>query len=119
MLSRSLTLLFVFAFCFNTISGQNDLVAFTDRNSFSAAARDLSVHDFEGIVPNNGFKHYQREGVLKYEGLEFRTGGGAKFGAGPVIVVGSWYQAGPAYETTSDCTGALPISRVTLTLTLH
>src|SRR6185503_14410911 len=28
-------------------------------------------------------------------------GGGARFGPGPVIVVGGWYQAGPAYETTT------------------
>ena len=101
MTYRILTLFVLLAFCFFTGSAQDSIDSFTDRGSFTAAARDLKVHDFEGIVPNSGFKHYQREGALNYAGLEFRSGGGAKFGAGPVIVVGAWYQAGPAYETTT------------------
>ena len=98
---RFLTLLSLFAFSFLTIPAQDGITSYTDRNSFSAGARDLKVNDFEGIVPNTGFKQYQREGSLHYAGIEFRPGGGARFGPGPVIVVGAWYQGGPAYETTS------------------
>jgi hypothetical protein len=95
-------LFFLFAFSFLSVAAQEEIHTYTDRNSFSAATRDQTVHDFEGIVPNSGFKHYQREGSLRYAGLEFRpVGGVTKFGPGPVIVVGAWYQAGPAYETTS------------------
>ncbi|HEX6126124.1 MAG TPA: hypothetical protein VFZ23_12195, partial [Pyrinomonadaceae bacterium] len=101
MTYRILTLIVLLVFCFFTAAAQDGIDSFTDRGSFSAAARDLKVHDFEGIVPNSGFKHYQREGALNYAGIEFRPGGGARFGPGPVIVVGAWYQAGPAYETTT------------------
>lgn len=101
MTGRYLTLLVLSAFCVLTAPAQESIQIYKDRNSFSAAARDVNVHDFEGIVPNSGFKQYQREGALRYAGLEFRPGGGARFGPGPVIVVGSWYQGGPAYETTT------------------
>ena len=95
------TLFVLFAFYFSTVVAQDGIESFSDRNSFSAAAGDLKVHDFEGLVPNSGFKHYQREGALNYAGMEFRPEGGNRFGPGPVIVVGAWYQAGPAYETTT------------------
>ena len=107
MTYRILTLFVLLAFCFFTASAQDSFFSFTDRTSFSAAARDIKVHDFEGIVPNSGFKHYQREGALNYAGIEFRPGGGARFGPGPVIVVGGWYQAGPAYETTTGGDGLI------------
>jgi hypothetical protein len=101
MASRFLTLIPLFAICLLSVQAQENIQLFTDRNSFLAAASDVRVVDFEGIVPNSGFKHYQREGALTYAGIEFRPGGGAKFGPGPLIVVGAWYQAGPAYETTT------------------
>lgn len=101
MTCRILTLFVFLAFCFLRVPAQDGIDSFTDREAFSAAARDIKVHDFEGIVPNSGFKHYQREGALVYDGIEFRPGGGGRFGAGPVIVVGAWYEAGPAYETTT------------------
>ena len=101
MAPRYLTLFLLLTSCFVTVSAQTNIQIHSTRDAFSAAARDVTVHDFEGIVPNSGFKHYQREGVLRYAGLEFRSGGGARFGAGPVIVVGAWYQGGPAYETTT------------------
>ena len=101
MIYRFLTLLSLCTLCFVTASAQSGISAYHDRNAFSAAARDLGTHDFEGLVPNSAFKHYQKEGALHYAGLEFRPGGGARFGPGPVIVVGGWYQAGPAYETTT------------------
>jgi hypothetical protein len=101
MIRRFLTLLCLSVFSFLTVAAQENIVSHTDRKSFSAASRDLKVNDFEGIVPNSGFKHYQREGALRYAGVEFKPGGGERFGPGPVIVVGGWYQAGPAYETTT------------------
>ena len=101
MICRILVLLSFVALPFLTVSAQDAIISYPDRNSFSAAARDLTVNDFEGIVPNSGFKQYQREGSLRYAGTEFRPGGGERFGPGPVIVVGGWYQGGPAYETTS------------------
>ena len=101
MTCRYLTLFLLFASCFLTASAQTNIQVHTTKDAFSAAAGDVTVHDFEGIVPNSGFKHYQREGVLRYSGLEFRPGGGARFGPGPVIVVGGYYQGGPAYETTT------------------
>ena len=101
MICRILTLLFVTSVSFSILTAQDAIRTYPDRDSFAAASRDLKSYDFEGIVPNSGFKHYQREGALSYAGMEFRPGGGARFGPGPVIVVGGWYQAGPAFETTS------------------
>ena len=101
MTVRHLSLFMFPALCFLTASAQDGIETYKDRNAFSAAARDLVVHDFEGLVPNSGFKHYQREGALRYAGSEFRPGGGGRFGPGPVIVVGGWYQAGAVYETTT------------------
>ena len=100
MTFRYLTLILVFSCCILSTFAQEGIDSFSERTAFSQAARDLSTLDFEGIVPNSGFKHYPRE-ALRYGGLEFRPGGGARFGPGPVYVVGGWYQAGPAYETTT------------------
>jgi TolB protein len=74
---------------------------YSDRASFADAASDLTVIDFEGLAPNSGFTQYKREGKLSTAGMEFRPGGGGRFGAGFVVVAGAWYQAGPIYETTT------------------
>ena len=63
MAARFLTLILLFAFCLLSVEAQETIQSFTDRNTFLAAARDVRVFDFEGIVPNSGFKHYQREGT--------------------------------------------------------
>jgi hypothetical protein len=105
MACRFLTLLLALAFCVVSVvisaAAQDGINSFTSRDSFSAAATDVKVNDFEGIVPNSGFKQYSREGSLQYAGADFKPGGGGRFGPGPVIVVGGWYNAGPAYETTT------------------
>ena len=101
MTFRYLTLILVFSFCLLSTFSQASIDSFAERKAFTQATHDVSTLDFEGIVPNSGFKHFQREGSLQYGGLEFRPGGGARFGAGLVYVVGGWYQAGPAYETTT------------------
>jgi TolB protein len=101
MTSRFLALVGFFALCLVSTFAQEGIDTFNNRESFSASVSDIKVNDFEGIVPNSGFKQYGREGFLQYAGSEFRPGGGGRFGPGPVIVVGGWYNAGPAYETTS------------------
>ena len=98
---RILTLLLAFGFSFFTAAAQDGIDSYTGRNTFDRAVSGTSIFDFEGIVPETGFRHYQREGSLRYSGLEFRPGGGGKFGPGPVVVVGTRYQAGSAYETTT------------------
>src|SRR5688572_8912646 len=98
---RYLTLILVFSSCLLSVFAQEGIESFSERTAFTLAVRDISTLDFEGIVPNSGFKHFQREGSLRHGGLEIRPGGGARFGAGAVYVVGGWYQAGSAYETTT------------------
>src|SRR5688572_16242911 len=98
---RYLTLILVFSSCLSSTFAQEGIESFSERTAFTLAVRDISTLDFEGIVPNSGFKHFQREGSLRHGGLEIRPGGGARFGAGAVYVVGGWYQAGSAYETTT------------------
>jgi hypothetical protein len=80
---------------------QADIRPYSDRATFTAAAADLTVLDFEGLAPNSGFNQYKREGRLLTAGTEFRPTGGGRFGPGFILVVGAWYQAGPIYETTS------------------
>ena len=80
---------------------QSDPAHYSDRAAFAAAAADLTAMDFEGLAPNSGFTQYKREGRLSAAGVEFRPAGGGRFGPGVVMVVGAWYQAGPAYETTT------------------
>ena len=80
---------------------QSDPAHYSDRAAFAAVTADLTVMDFEGLAPNSGFTQYKREGKLSAAGAEFRPAGGGRFGPGVVTVVGAWYQAGPAYETTT------------------
>jgi hypothetical protein len=101
MACQFLTLLLFLTLAVVSAAAQDGINSFTSRDAFSAAAADIKVNDFEGIVPASGFKQYQREGSLKYVGAEFRPAGGGRFGPGAVIVVGGWYNAGPAFETTS------------------
>jgi len=99
---RFLTLVVFYTLCLvSTATAQESINAYTSRNSFSAAVAESKVNDFEGLVPNDGFRQYHRDGSLQYAGSEFKPGGGGRFGPGAVIVVGGWYNAGPAYETTS------------------
>jgi hypothetical protein len=83
------------------ISAQTEILSFTDRASFTAATDNLKTLDFEGIAANSGFVQFKNEGHFATAGIDFRPGGGARFGPGHLTVVGPWYQAGPIYETTS------------------
>ena len=99
---RSLAVVLLVVLC-ATISAlaQSDIPTFTDRPSFTAAADDLKTLDFEGIAANSGFVQFKREGHFVTAGVDFKPGGGARFGPGHITVVGPWYQAGPMYETTT------------------
>lgn len=94
-------LLFVFFSLINSAFGQSEISSYTDRSSFTSAVENQNVIDFEGIAANSGFVQFKREGHFTVAGIDFRPGGGERFGPGPVIVVGPWYQAGPIYETTT------------------
>ena len=94
-------LVFVLLLIIPTISGQPAVEQFNDRASFTAASSNLTVFDFEGIAPNSGFTNYKAPNVLSTHGLQFQLGGGERFGPGAISVVGGWYYAGPAYETTT------------------
>jgi len=83
------------------VQAQTAIESFVDRSAFSAAANGLKTIDFEGIAANSGFVTFKREGRFVTDGIEFRPGGGNRFGPGAVTIVGPWYQAGPAFETTS------------------
>jgi hypothetical protein len=94
--------IFFIPFCLCSIAAaQDDIDAYTSRESFDAATTNAVVLDFEGIAPNSGFKQFKTEGSMRYRGLEFRPSGGAKFGPGWVTVTGGLYYSGPIYETTS------------------
>ena len=102
MLSRFPALLVVIACSFTySVFGQSEINAYTDRSQFVSAIDDQKVVDFEGIAANSGFVHFKREGRFVVSGIEFRPGGGSRFGPGAVIIVGPWYQGGPIYETTT------------------
>ena len=85
----------------NTSYAQTGLTQFTDRASFTAASRNLTVIDFEDGAPRSGFTNYKAPNVFSTRGLQFQLGGGERFGPGAISLVGGWYYAGPAYETTT------------------
>ena len=102
MFYRSLTtILFIVLSLNSAVLAQSGIATYSDRTSFTPAAENLTTIDFEGIAPNSGFLNFKNEGRLVTAGIEFRPGGGARFGPGHITVVGPWHQAGPIYETTS------------------
>jgi hypothetical protein len=102
MLHRFSALVVFVAVCFSySVFGQSEINSYTDKSSFASAVETQKVLDFEGIAANSGFVNFNREGRFNLKGIEFRPGGGARFGPGFVTIVGPWYQAGPAFETTS------------------
>src|SRR5829696_6789958 len=102
MFYRSLTTILSIVLSLNSaVLAQSGIASYSDRTSFTSAAEDLTTIDFEGIAPNSGFLNFKNEGRFVTTGIEFRPGGGARFGPGNITVVGPWYQAGPIYETTS------------------
>ncbi len=102
MFSRSLTAILLIVLSLNSaVFAQSGIASYASRASFTSDAENLTTIDFEGIVPNSGFRNFKSEGSLVTAGIEFRPGGGARFGAGHITVVGPWYLAGPIYETTS------------------
>lgn len=102
MLYRFPTLFVLLAFCFSySVLGQSEINSYTDKAAFASAVEDQKILDFEGVAANSGFVNFKREGHFTFSGVDFRPGGGARFGPGHVTIVGPWYQAGPAYETTS------------------
>ncbi len=96
-----LALLLSITACVGTSLAQADIESYSDRASFTSAAQGLSTIDFEGVAPNSGFQLFKREGHFVTAGIDFRPGGGARFGPGHVTIVGGMHYAGPAFETTS------------------
>ena len=96
---RFLTVALLALFCAHAAFAQSEITSYSDRSSFAAASENLTTVDFEGIAPNSGFRNFNREGHFAVSGIDFRPGGGARFGPGFVTIVGHQYQAGPAYET--------------------
>src|SRR6186713_2388537 len=95
------TALFVVLCSVSSIFAQSEIASYSSRPSFTSAAGDLTTVDFEGVAPNSGFVNFKREGHFSISGIDFRPGGGERFGPGQVTIVGPWYQAGPIYETVS------------------
>ena len=94
-------LLFALFWVVPAISSQTVISQFNDRPSLTAASRNLNVIDFEDIAPRSGFTNYKAPNVLSVRGLQLQLVGGERFGPGAISVVGGWYYAGPAYETTT------------------
>jgi hypothetical protein len=102
MLYRFLILFVFVACCFSySVFGQSEIISYTDKPSFSSAVDDKKVLDFEGIAPNSAFRLFKNEGHLSVSGIDFRPGGGARFGPGWITIIGGMHYAGPAFETTS------------------
>src|SRR5687767_15682601 len=102
MFFRSLTAILYIVLTLNSaVFAQSGIASYASRASITSDAENLTTIDFEGIVPNSGFRNFKSEGSLVTAGIEFRPGGGARFRPGHITVVGPWYQAGPIYETTS------------------
>ncbi|HEX7295064.1 MAG TPA: hypothetical protein VF251_04870 [Pyrinomonadaceae bacterium] len=96
-----LTLIFGLLCVVARIPAQTPMQQINDRESFSAAARNATVIDFDDVAPRSGFINYKAPKTFSTRGLEFSLGGGARFGPGAISLVGGWYYAGPAYETTT------------------
>jgi len=82
-------------------SAQTAPTQFNDRALFTAFVTNATVIDFEDSAPRSGFTNYKAPNAFSTRGLQFSLGGGARFGPGAISLVGGWYYAGPAYETTT------------------
>ena len=96
---RLLTVALLVISCAHIAFAQSEIASYTDRSSFASAADNLKTIDFDGIAANSGFVQFKSEGHFATAGIDFRPGGGARFGPGHITVIGPWYQAGPIYET--------------------
>ena len=90
-----------FLFAVPTTASQTAIQQFNDRSSLTAASRNLTVIDFDDVAPRSGFTSYKAPNVFSTRGLQFQLSGGERFGPGAISLVGGWYYAGPAYETTT------------------
>jgi len=80
---------------------QTRIVHLDDRATFERGLSKQTKIDFENLVPNSGFRNYKMPDGLTINGVSLQTTGGGRFGPGAISVVGGWYYAGPAYETTT------------------
>jgi hypothetical protein len=80
---------------------QAGIVRLEDRATFERGLSKQTKIDFENLVPNSGFRNYKMPDGLTINGVSLQTTGGGRFGPSALSVVGGWYYAGPAYETTT------------------